>query len=76
MDGVPQPEYTVHPGDIMIKFTAPEDRIIYSGKRVTERVTEKESEVLNLLKNALCILLTLVESKQGMILFRLKIHVS
>lgn len=27
-DGVPQPEYTIHPGDIMIKFTAPEDRII------------------------------------------------
>ena len=52
-DGVPQPEYTVHPGDIMIKFTAPEDRIIYSGKRVTEkvteRVTEKETEVLYLI---------------------------
>ena len=23
-DGVPQPEYTINPGDIMIKFTAPE----------------------------------------------------
>lgn len=37
----------------MIKFTAPEDRIIYSGKRVTVRVTEKvtvkENEVLQLL---------------------------
>ncbi|MDR1874081.1 MAG: putative DNA binding domain-containing protein [Synergistaceae bacterium] len=27
-DGIPRPEYTVHPNDIMIKFTAPEDRII------------------------------------------------
>ena len=27
-DGVPQPEYTIYPGDIMIKFTAPEDRIV------------------------------------------------
>jgi ATP-dependent DNA helicase RecG len=39
----------VNPGDIMVKFTAPADRVIYSGKRVTERVTEKESEVLNLI---------------------------
>lgn len=44
-DGIPQPEYVVNPGDIMIKFTAPADRIIYSGKRVTE----KESEVLYLI---------------------------
>ena len=25
-NGVPQPEYTINPGDIMIKFSAPEDR--------------------------------------------------
>ncbi|MCM1384395.1 MAG: putative DNA binding domain-containing protein, partial [Lachnoclostridium sp.] len=31
-DGVPMPEYTVHPKDIMIKFTAPEDRVITLGK--------------------------------------------
>lgn len=43
-DGVPQPEYTIHPGDIMIKFTAPEDRVIHSIKRVTEKVTEKVTE--------------------------------
>lgn len=37
----------------MVKFTAPADRVIYSGKRVTvrvtEKVTEKESEVLQLI---------------------------
>lgn len=43
-NSVPQPEYTIHPGDIMVKFTAPTDRIIRSGKRVTERVTEKVTE--------------------------------
>lgn len=52
-DGVPQPEYSVNPGDIMVKFTAPADRTIRSEnkvtERVTERVTEKESEVLYLL---------------------------
>ena len=40
-EGVPQPEYTINPGDIMIKFTASEDRII--------RVTDKEQELLILL---------------------------
>lgn len=48
-DGIPQPEYVVNPADIMVKFTAPADRVIYSGKRVTEKVTEKESEVLQLI---------------------------
>ena len=49
-DGVPQPEYTINPGDIMIKFTAPEDRVVGSAvKKVTERVTEKERELLGLL---------------------------
>lgn len=42
-DGVPQPEYTVNPGDIMIKFTAPENRVIRSDK-VTEKVTDKVTE--------------------------------
>lgn len=39
-DGVPQPVYTITPGDIMIKFTAPEDR----GIRVTEGVTVKVTD--------------------------------
>lgn len=43
-NGMPPPEYTVHPGDIMIKFTAPADLVIRSGNRVTERVTEKVTE--------------------------------
>ena len=43
-DGVPQPEYTINPGDIMIKFTAPEDRVIHS---VTGRVAEKVTDTLD-----------------------------
>lgn len=44
-DHVPTPEYTIHPGDIMIKFTAPEGRIIHTKQgRVTEKVTEKVTE--------------------------------
>ncbi len=47
-DGVPQPEYTINPGDIMIKFTAPKDRVIRSvtGK-VTEKVTDKVTDTLD-----------------------------
>lgn len=48
-DESPLPEYTVHPGDIMIQFTAAEGRAIHSvtkkvSEKVTERVTEKVSE--------------------------------
>lgn len=55
-DGCPRPEYGIHPGDIMIKFTAPADRVIRIGservtEKVTERVTEKELEVLSLLRD-------------------------
>ena len=39
-DDLPIPEFTVNPSDIMLKFTAPEDRIVHGNKRVTERVTE------------------------------------
>ena len=47
-DGVPQPEYTINPGDIMIKFTAPEDRLIRSvTSRVTEKVTDKVTDTLD-----------------------------
>ncbi len=49
-DGVPEPEYTVHPGDIMIKFTFPDDRIICSKRnKVHNRVTDIEMLILNLL---------------------------
>lgn len=47
-DGVPQPVYTINPGDIMIEFTAPEDRVIRSvTRKVTERVTEKVTDTLD-----------------------------
>ncbi|MGI6736022.1 MAG: ATP-binding protein [Anaerovoracaceae bacterium] len=56
-DGLPAPEYTVHPGDIMLKFSAPEDRIVRVNDRVTDQVTsevtdqlsEREKKVLSLL---------------------------
>ena len=35
------PEYTVYPGDIIIKFTGPEDRIIRVTNGVTNGVTDK-----------------------------------
>lgn len=47
-DGSPLPEYTVHPGDIMIQFIAAEDRAIRSATyKVTERVTEQVTETLD-----------------------------
>ena len=42
-DNLPMPEYTVNSGDIMIKFTGPEDRII----RVSDRVNDKVNEEVN-----------------------------
>jgi len=57
-DGVPQPEYTINPGDIMIKFVAPESRVIRPAidrvtnkvtDRVTKKVTEKEEKLLALI---------------------------
>ena len=53
-DGVFQPEFTVHPQDIMIKFSAPEDRVVRTStdrvtEKVTERVTEAENQLLALL---------------------------
>ena len=48
-DNLPMPEYTVHPGDIMIKFTGPEDRIVRVTNGVTGEVTDRERQVLQLL---------------------------
>ena len=39
-DNLPMPEYTVHPGDIMIKFTGPEDRIIKVPNGVNDKVND------------------------------------
>ena len=42
---MPLPQYEVNPSDIMIKFTAPDDRVISSvTNKVTEKVTEKLDE--------------------------------
>lgn len=53
-DNLPLPEFMVNPSDIMVKFSAPEDRVVHGpGKvteRVTERVTDKEKVVLKALK--------------------------
>ena len=52
-DSLPMPEYTVHPGDIMIKFTGPEDRIVRVNNKVNDRVNvhvnDRESALLNYL---------------------------
>lgn len=56
-DGVSLPEYDTKGESVMVKFTAPEDRIVrFSGgvtdkvtEKVTDRVTEKEQEILDLL---------------------------
>ncbi|MDL2263160.1 putative DNA binding domain-containing protein [Synergistaceae bacterium OttesenSCG-928-I11] len=53
-DGITHPQYTVNPSDIMIKFTAPEDRIVRLNdsppsngftEKFTESFTEKFTEV-------------------------------
>lgn len=52
-DNLPLPEYTVHPGDIMIMFTGPEDRIVRVNNKVNDRVNvhvnDRESALLNYL---------------------------
>ena len=49
-DGSPAPVYIAHPGDIMIKFTASENRVLRTFvEKVTEKVTEKEQKLLALL---------------------------
>ena len=45
-DNLPIPEFTVNPSDIMVKFKAPEDRIVHG----TERVTDGERAILQLLE--------------------------
>lgn len=45
-DNLPLPEYTIHPGDIMIKFTAPEDRIVRLNKQFTDNLSDNLSDNL------------------------------
>ena len=54
-DGLPQPEYVIHPDDIMIKFTAPQDRFVHApadrvNDRVNEKVNDMEKDILYLLE--------------------------
>lgn len=44
-DNLPMPEYTVNSGDIMIKFTGPEDRIIRVSGGLSEKLSEKLSDM-------------------------------
>lgn len=46
-DNLPMPEYTIHPGDIMIKFTAPEDRIVRRAEDLSDKFSDKLSEKLS-----------------------------
>ena len=46
-DNLPMPEYTVNSGDIMIKFTGPEDRIIRVSGQLSEKLSEKLSDKLS-----------------------------
>lgn len=41
---LPMPKFTINPGDIMVKFTAPEERVVCRPGGETERVTEKVIE--------------------------------
>lgn len=45
------PEYTVHPGDIMIKFAGAEDRIVGVTDKVTGEVTVSRKTVAMYLKS-------------------------
>ena len=47
---IPDPEYTIHPEDIMIKFTAPEERVIrIAQQRLQNKVTDSQMTILTLL---------------------------
>ena len=62
-------EYTINPGDIMIKFTAPENYVAKVTEKVTDRVTEKvtdrEQQVLNLLYEDPGFTATLMAERMG-----------
>ena len=69
-DGSPLPEYTVNPGDIMIKFTASEDRLVRSTthkvvEKVVEKVSETEAVILDLLHEDPAYSYTAIAQKAG-----------
>ena len=54
-EGLPLPDYTINPGDIMIVFKAPKDRIVHSVTRevtekVTDQLTDTELQILELIE--------------------------
>ncbi len=51
-EGCPAPEFVINPSDIMVKFTASSEQIVRRPAGVTEKVTEKELEVFELLQEA------------------------
>lgn len=58
-DGVPQPIFTINPGDIMVQFTAPQNRVVRSvTSEVTEKVTDKVTVPLNEKESRLLALLS------------------
>lgn len=46
-DHLPLPEYDIHPGDIMVKFAAPADRIVRPTAWVTDKVNDQVNEKVN-----------------------------
>lgn len=48
-NGLPKPEYTVHPEDIMIKFSGSENTVVRVNRRVNDRVNDKVNEKENAL---------------------------
>lgn len=68
-DGLPDPEYSVHPGDIMIKFTAPEDRIVRmngnSHDPESDHPEDKEMKILKLLSSDPSLTVTQLSEKLG-----------
>ena len=56
-DGIPLPEYTIHPSDVMVKFATPAERVVLGPgetiktipERLEKRVTAEEAAVLTAL---------------------------
>ncbi len=46
-DKLPLPEYTIHPGDIMIKFTTPKDWTIRPNKQLSDNFSDNLSDNFN-----------------------------
>lgn len=59
MENLPLPEYTIHPSDIMIKFTAPENRVVRVKKNID---SAKEKEPMMLTDNESLLLHLLLEN--------------